>query len=140
MFRQTACIVAGLLAGLVVFEGLPALGWEFMEGHMGMWHVIWFVYPLVIVPIIVALVALAHQNPVPFKFSVMVAMSVLVPESLIIVYQEYHEFAAWGPPKSPWDAVIGIGTFTVLAFVAGIIAPFALRIIARVGGRMRSSG
>jgi hypothetical protein len=124
--NRTVSLLCTLVLGLLIFEGLPALGFEWMGGHTGIWRLLLIVYPIIILPLVCVMVQIADRSKRTCRFGITICAAFLIPESLLIIYREFSEYA---PVKlwSIWDAVTILILFAGLAFLGGIIAPSMVR-------------
>jgi len=89
-------------------------------------NLIVFIYPTIIIPSVCCLVFFAASTTRTRSFGILVAMAVLIPESLIIIYRDAVESIPLGFFDF-WDAMGTVGIFAALACVAGAVAPSILR-------------
>jgi hypothetical protein len=123
----------GLLVGLAIFEGLPAAGFRWMEGHVGMLNLIRFVYPLVVIPAVclITIIFAGHERP-SRKLAVVVSMAMLMPQAAFLTYQDIREY-----PPLPENAstehmktvLFFVFLFFILACIAGLVTPPVLRVL-----------
>jgi hypothetical protein len=131
MLRKGTAVFIALLTGMVIFDLAPLVGLRWMDGHMGIWHLIWIVFPLIICPLVFGLVALSTNDKKPsLMYGSLLAMAALMPESVLLLFREFREFAEaklW----SNWDAAILLITFLALSCISGTIAPLIIRLLRR---------
>jgi hypothetical protein len=107
-----------------VLEGIPFLfrgGW-LRHGHMAMFNLILFVYPLVLVPGIVGIATLfSWRSRVPYGTAIAISLTALLPQAVILWIYELQEYPG---PTSHVDAeryeglLILLSVFCILAIIA----------------------